>query len=188
MSILSDQEREHVAIGAAVGAGCRPCTRYHVKAAAGAGLTPEDVRADIEEAELVRIDAAMSTAAYARGLTGAVEEHVLAACSPASRARALAQVGAATGANAGYLLDALLPQARGLGLADEALVEAVAVAGKVKEMAANFFAKDAERALASGEAVAPTLDSGSCTQTEAPADEPVLAAAAAGQPSKGGCC
>ena len=159
-----------------------------MKAAMESGLTNEDIGEDIEEAELVRIDAAMSTAVYARGLTGDTEGHESAVCSPASRSRALAQVGAATGANAGYLLDAILPQARGLGVADEALAEAVAVASKVKEMAANFFAKDAERALASGKAVAVTAEAGSCTPTEAPADELVTAGAAADQPAKGGCC
>ena len=185
---MSDQEREHVAIGAAVGAGCRPCTRYHVKVAISSGLTPEDIREDIEEAELVRIDAAMSIAVYARGLTGDAAKHESAVCSPESRSRALAQVGAATGANAGHLLDALLPQARGLGLADEALAEAVAVASKVKEVAGNFFAKDAERALAGRKTVAAPLNAGDCTQAEAPADEPVTVAAAADQPSKSGCC
>ena len=186
MSILSDQEREHVALGAAVGAGCRPCTRYHIKAAVSSGLTHEDIRDDIEEAELVRIDAAMSIAVFARGLTGVAARHESAVCSPTSRSRALVQVGAATGANAGDLLDAVLPQARGLGLSDGALAEAVAVAGKVKEMAANFFAKDAERALANGESVAATPDTGGCAQAEPPADE--LVAAAADQPSKSGCC
>ncbi|HEY5639410.1 MAG TPA: carboxymuconolactone decarboxylase family protein [Dehalococcoidia bacterium] len=190
MNTLSDQEREHVAIGAAVGAGCRPCTQYHVKAAVRLGLTHEDIAEDIEEAELVRIDAAMSTAAFARGLTVGAAQHESAVCSPASRSRALAQVGAATGANAGYLLDGLLSRARGLGLTDEALSEAVAVAGKVKDMAASFFARDAERALASGEVVAPALDTGGCTPAAGPADEPAAAVsgAASGQPSRSGCC
>ena len=188
MSILSDQEREHVALGAAVGAGCRPCTQYHVKAAIRSGLTHEDIREDVEEAEVVRIDAAMSIAVYARGLTGVSAKHESAVCSPTSRSRALVQVGAATGANAGHLLDVLLPQARGLGLADEALAEAVAVASKVKDVAGNFFAKDVERALTSREAVAATPDAGGCTQTEGPADQLVSAAAAGEQPSKSGCC
>ncbi len=190
MGALSDQEREHVAIGAAVGAGCRPCTRYHVRAAVQLGLTHEDIRDDIEEAELVRIDAAMSTAAFARALTGGAAEYESSACSAASRSRALAQVGAATGANAGYLLDALLPQARGLGLTDEALSEAVAVAGKVKDMAASFFARDAERALASGAVRAPTPEVGGCTETVRSPDVPVATAvgAASARPSKSGCC
>ena len=160
MSILSDQEREHVAIGAAIGAGCRPCTQYHVKAATEAGLSTDDILAAVEEAELVRIEAATGIADYARGKLGGAGNHNSPVCSPATQAQALAQVGAATGANAGRLLGDLLPRARGLGLSDDALGEAVSVAGKVKSAAAGFFDKDAQRALGKTETVAAVPDDG----------------------------
>jgi AhpD family alkylhydroperoxidase len=162
MSILSDVEREHVAIGAAVGAGCRPCTQYHIKAAVEAGLSTDDILVDVEEAELVRIEAATSMADYARSKLGGAETHNSSACSPTTQAQALAQVGAATGSNAGRLLKDLLPRARGLGLSNDRLAEAVSVAGKVKSVAADFYDKDAERALGDTEMVVAVSDDDGC--------------------------
>jgi len=39
-SRLSEKEKELVAVGASVAAGCIPCTRYHVKAVQAAGASP----------------------------------------------------------------------------------------------------------------------------------------------------
>src|SRR3990172_3247791 len=125
MSVLSDKEREVVAVGAAIGAGCRPCTQYHVRAGLKAGLTGEEIRLVVEEAEGLRIHAATSIADFARGLLGSSEERAAPLCSPAEPFQALAQVGAATGSNAGQALDWLLPYTPRLGLSDGALSQAV---------------------------------------------------------------
>jgi len=176
MTVLSDKEREVVAVGAAIGAGCRPCTQYHVRAGLKAGLSEEEIRLAVEEAEVLRIHAATSIADFARGQLGLSEERAAPLCSPAEPFQALAQVGAATGSNAGQALDWLLPYARGLGLTNEALSEAVEMAGVVKRMAGEFFHKDAERALGGGAEVAPAADAGSCVQ----APQPCSGAPAAG--------
>jgi len=153
MTVLSATEREVVSVGAAVGAGCRPCTQYHVRAGLKAGLSEEEIRLAVEEAEVLRIHAATSIADFARGLLGSSEERAAPLCSPTDPLQALAQVGAATGSNAGHALDWLLPYARGLGLSGEALSEAVEMAGVVKRMAGEFFGKDADRALGAGREV-----------------------------------
>ena len=176
MSVLSAREREVVAVGAAIGAGCRPCTQYHVRAGLKAGLSEEEIRLAVEESEVLRIHAATSIADFARGLLGSPEGRAAPLCSPAEPFQALAQVGAATGSNAGRALDWLLPYARGLGLTNEALSEAVEMAGVVKRMAGEFFHKDAERALGGGAEVAPAADAGSCVQ----APQPCSGAPAAG--------
>ena len=164
MSVLSDKEREVVAVGAAIGAGCRPCTQYHVRAGLKAGLTGEEIRLAVEEAEVLRIHAATSIADFARGLLGSPEGRAAPLCSPAEPFQALAQVGAATGSNAGHALAWLLPYARGLGLSGEALSEAVEMAGVVKRMASEFFGKDADRALGAGREVSSPAEAGSCVQ------------------------
>lgn len=164
MTVLSVRERESVAIGAAIGAGCRPCTQYHVRAGLKAGLSGEEVRMAVDEAEVLRIHAATGIADFGRGLLGYPEERAAPLCSPTGTLQALAQVGAATGSNAGLALDWLLPYARGLGLSDGALSEAVEVAGMVKRMAGEFFGKDAERALGVETTVAPAAEAGSCVQ------------------------
>ncbi len=164
MAVLSAREREVVAVGAAVGAGCRPCTQYHVRAGLKAGLSEGEVQLAVEEAEVLRIHAATSIADFARGLLGSLEERAAPLCSPTDSLQALAQVGAATGSNAGHALDWLLPYARGLGLSGEALSEAVEMAGVVKRMAGEFFGKDADRALGAGREVSSPAEAGSCVQ------------------------
>ncbi len=181
MVALSDKEREYVAIGAAIGAGCRPCTQYHVDAALKAGLSKDDIRTAAEEAEALRVEAAASVADYGRGLLGDEEKWAHDFSDMCERTQALVRIGAATGGNAGSFLGEILPQARGLGLTDDALREAVEVAGMVKRMAGNFFDKDAERALGRAEELASVTEAAGCA-TSAPAD------AGTGQNMPGRCC
>jgi hypothetical protein len=113
---------------------------------------------------VLRIHAATRIADYARELLGSSQERAAPLCSPTEPLQALAQVGAATGSNAGHALDWLLPYARGLGLSGEALSEAVEMAGAVKRMAGEFFGKDADRALGAGSEVSSPVEAGSCVQ------------------------
>ncbi len=117
-----------------------------MKAAREAGLDDKEIRLAVEEAQALRMEAARSIADFARGLLGDGEAQAR-TVDPADRLRALVQIGAATGGNAGYVLDRVIPQARGLGLSNDALKEAVELAGGVKKMASVVFDKDAERAL-----------------------------------------
>lgn len=184
MTAFSAKDRESVAIGAAIGAGCRPCTRYHVNAALKAGLTEEEIRLAVQEAEALRVEAARSVASYARQLLGDGENRADGGGDPGDRFQALVQIGAATGGNAGYLLDRLLPAARGLGLSSDAIEEAVELAGVVKTMAGNFFDKDVDRALRREGEVTAVAAAAGCA-------EPAPAQAASGeavQRTPGSCC
>jgi hypothetical protein len=120
-----------------------------VKAAREAGLSDGEIRLAVEEAETIRVEAARSIADFARGLLGEEEKQAQEVANPGDRLRVLVQIGAATGGNAGYVLDRVIPQARSLGLSDDALGEAVELAGAVKKMASVVFDKDAGRALGS---------------------------------------
>jgi AhpD family alkylhydroperoxidase len=181
MVALSDKEREYVAIGAAIGAGCRPCTQYHVKAALKAGLSKDDIRTAAEEAEALRVEAAASVADYARGLLGDGEKRGHDFADVCERSQALVQIGAATGGNAGPFLSEILPRARSLGLTGDAIREAVGVAGMVKTMAGEFFEKDAERALGRAEEVAAVAEAAGCAAAASPDAEAV-------QSAPGRCC
>jgi len=162
MGKLNDKEREYVAIGAAIGAGCRPCTQYHVNAALKAGLSKDEIRTAAEEAEALRVEAAASVADYARGLLGDGEKRAHDFADICERSQALVRIGAATGGNAGPFLGEILPQARGLGLTNDALREAVEMAGMVKRMAGNFFEKDAQRALGRAKEAATVVEAAGC--------------------------
>lgn len=134
----------------------------------------------VREAEALRTEAAAHIADYARGLLDDDEKHAQGVGEPSERVRALVQIGAATGGNAGYILDRLLPRGRSLGLSNKALKEAVEVADMVKNMASNVFGRDAERALGREEDVA--VAGATCCAGAAPAD------AEAGQSEPGRCC
>ena len=154
MTCLTEAQREFVAIGAAIGAGCQPCTQYHVRAALKAGLSVEEIRRAIEEAQVVRQEGGVAVANVGRTMLG-LDVEAQGDGLPSDRPQALAYIGSATGCNAGGLLARYLGAARALGLSAEQLGEAVEIAQVVKERgAAGFFAKDVERALGK---LAPTV-------------------------------
>ena len=137
---------------------------------------------------MLRIHAATSIADFARGLLGSSEGRAAPLCSPAEPFQALAQVGAATGSNAGHALDRLLPCAHGLGLTNEALSEAVEMAGVVKRLAGEFFHKDAERSLGVEAEVAPPAEAGSCVQAPQPCAGPPTVGGELTASALRGCC
>jgi AhpD family alkylhydroperoxidase len=51
---LSQKEKEVIAVGASVAAGCKPCTAHHVAAARHAGATDEDITWAVDDALDVR--------------------------------------------------------------------------------------------------------------------------------------
>jgi AhpD family alkylhydroperoxidase len=166
MTSLTDAQREFVALGAAIGAGCQPCTQYHVRAALKAGLGREEILQALEQAQSVRQEGGVAVANVGRTMLGLGEEVQGEGCL-CSAPQALVHIGTAAGCNAGGLLARYLEVASGLGLSPEALAEAVEVAQAVKEKGAQgFFAKDVERALARLGRVAPAPvaagGSGSC--------------------------
>jgi len=156
MTALTDAQREFVALGAAVGAGCQPCTQYHVRAALKAGLGREEILRALDEAQAVRREGGVAVANVGRRLLELAEEEGRCDGSPSEGPQALVYIGSAVGCNAGGLLARYLEAASGLGFSAEELGEAVEIAQAVKEKGAQgFFAKDVERALARLGRVAP---------------------------------
>ena len=93
---LSPEQKELVAVGAGVGAGCRPCVSHHLKAGAEAGLAGGRLLAAVASAERVCAEAAVAMGDHARAKLGPD------VASPALLSRleeALASLGAALGAN-----------------------------------------------------------------------------------------
>ncbi len=52
------REKELVAVGASVAAGCKPCTTYHVKQVRETGASDEEIQQAIADAICVRNSAA----------------------------------------------------------------------------------------------------------------------------------
>ena len=147
MASLSDAQREFVALGAAIGAGCQPCTQYHVRAAMKAGLGQEEILWALDQAQAVRQEGGVAVANVGRTTLGLGGETQAEGCL-CNASQALVYIGSAAGCNAGGLLARYLEAASGLGHSPEVLAEAVEVAQAVKEKGAmGFFARDVGRAL-----------------------------------------
>jgi len=158
MVSLPDRERELVAIGAAIGAGCQPCTQYHVGVALKAGLTRDEVSSAIDGAQAVRREGGIAVSNVGRRILGVEGEQAERLSEPGERGQALAYIGAAAGCNAGGLLMGYMAAAgERFGLSPEELRSALETAGFVKQRAADFLRRDVERALGqTEEAVAVT--------------------------------
>ena len=151
---LSDGQKELVAVGASVGAGCHPCVSHHLKAGAKAGLDGEQLLAAIVSAERVGAEASVAMGDHARGKLGPT------VTSPALLPRleeALISLGAALGANDKTNIERQLHAASELGATRAQLQQAIETAHTVQENAARIHLREAKRLL---EAVAPATTAG----------------------------
>jgi len=147
MATLTDKETELVAIGASIGAGCQPCTQYHVGAALKSSLTPDEVRRAIDEAQAVRREGGIAVSNVGRVILGIEGEQVEQPIEPGARDQALVYVGAAAGCNAARLLAGYVAKAVPALILGEELRAALEMAETVKQHAAEFFRRDAEKGL-----------------------------------------
>ena len=156
---LTDQQRELVAIGASIGAGCHPCVSYHLKAGARAGMSAERLLAGVVNAELAAAESAERLTDHVRAQLGSeVREPKVA--PPLDEA--LASLGGALGSNDLANVERQLLAARQLGVSRPQLREAIELARAVQENATRMHLRAAldllDRATATGQ---PTEDAGS---------------------------
>ena len=141
---LSTEQKELVAVGASVGAGCRPCVSHHLKAGAKAGLDDDRLLAALTSAERVAAAAVAGIGDHARRALGAD------ATSPAPLSpleETLASLGAALGANDVANIERHLRAAAEQGAARTQLQQAIETAHNVQENAARIHRREAERLL-----------------------------------------
>jgi AhpD family alkylhydroperoxidase len=157
---LSTEQRELVAVGASIGAGCHPCVKYHIKAGTDAGLAGGRLLAAVTSAERVAVEAAERMRVHARAQLGA-ESTTPAAVSPLDDA--FASFGAALAANDLANIGRHMQAASELGASRSQLQEALEVAQKVQENAARIHGREAERLLETSAPQAPSADDdGAC--------------------------
>ena len=183
---LSELDREVVAVGAAIGAGCHPCTQYHTQAALKAGLNAEQVLWAVERAQAVRANGGIAVANVGRRILG-VEQQEASALEPAAcRYGALVVLGAATGCNSGVLLGEYAERAIEMGLNGGDLRETIDVAEAVKAMAGKFLLRDIERVLGAAVVPAEAAEAAGCGC--APGEAIAVGEAAAGGGASGCGC
>jgi AhpD family alkylhydroperoxidase len=141
---LSVEQKELVAVGASVGAGCHPCVDHHLKAGAKTGLEGEQLLAAVTSAERVTAEAAVSMGDHVRASLGPT---VTAPALLSQLEQALASLGAALGANDKNNIERQLRIALDLGASRPQLEQAIETAHTVQENAARIHQREATRLL-----------------------------------------
>ena len=128
-------EKELLALGASVAAGCQPCTEYHVRAARSAGACDSGIALAIETAVVLRNSATRGMDRWAERCQGSRPE-----LDPEFRAKAgliteLVSITAAVCVNSVADLTIHLTAARELGATAEQIRSAIAIARAIKRVA-----------------------------------------------------
>jgi AhpD family alkylhydroperoxidase len=140
---LNEQQRELVAIGASIGAGCHPCLEHHLGEAARLGLAQPDLLQAVADAECVKRSSYNELAARGRELLGESAELPPSCCDETSVMKEFVSVGSAVGANSVAQLRKHIDQARGVGIGAEQIELAVRIAESIQRHAAEVTAKAA---------------------------------------------
>lgn len=141
---LTPEQREMVAIGASVGAGCLPCSSFHFKQSRAIGLEAGRMLAAALEAEHVVSDANERLSVHVH------EEFDANTDSPANMPRIdreLAALGASITANSLPNMRRHLIKASECGLSGKQLAEAIRVAAQVQKKAGEGHIEEAARFL-----------------------------------------
>ncbi|NQU56400.1 MAG: carboxymuconolactone decarboxylase family protein [Rhodospirillales bacterium] len=135
------KERELVAVGASVAAGCKPCTDYHFKAARKAKLSDDEIRQAINNAMSVRQSALEIMKDYGLQYLGEGVDVPADNGGESTRIRELVAVAAAFAVNCTSNLERHLGAAKTLGITDDEIDEVIKLARFIKGKAASHVEK-----------------------------------------------
>ena len=150
---LEEKDRELAAIGASIGALCRPCIEHHIPAGRKAGLTEPELAQAVEIAQAThRIATGLLFRRSRELLTGDASAGAAVAAEPTSRLGELVALGASIGANCHPLLEQHVAGALQQGLPASQVRSAIKMAEIVQQHAAEITAGKAAAALGPAEA------------------------------------
>lgn len=135
---LSQKEKELVAVGAAVAAGCIPCTTYHVEELRTAGATTDEITHAVDAALCVKGSARgiMENAAY--DALGSQKEEQPACCvGPTDRVKELVSIAAAVAVNCTTNFHKHVAAGRSVGVRDDEIQLLVELAKMIRSKAAE---------------------------------------------------
>jgi AhpD family alkylhydroperoxidase len=145
---LEQRDRELAAIGASIGANCRPCIEHHAPAGRQAGLSETELADAVATARAVREQAVALFSAKVDALVGGGgSSPEPASLAEASRNHELVALGASIGANSHPLLDLHIGAAIDVGLTAAQVEAALKMAEYVQQRAAEMTADKATHAL-----------------------------------------
>lgn len=134
---LSAKEKILVGLGAAMAAGCRPCTRTLIRAARAAGACERGIRLAIETGLYAATCATRDMAAWADTEQGAAPELDTAFRAEKEKLTALVLAGATLAANSTELLERCLGEAEAVDWSKEQILAALVAAHTVAKTAAS---------------------------------------------------
>jgi AhpD family alkylhydroperoxidase len=139
---LTLKEKELVAVGNSVAAGCRPCTNYHMKKVKEAEATAGEIRQAIEIAAGIRRSAAEIMMAHGVRQLGDLDDaEYLAPAGETSRIEELIAIGAAFAVNCTSTLKHHLKASGAAGISQDEVVEVAKLARFIKDKAASHVEK-----------------------------------------------
>lgn len=133
---INEKDQELIAVGASIACGCLPCTKFHLRAAAGAGASAADIAQAVRDAVQVR-RTATDIMAKAGGMAPVEGEAKPDDAGERTLIRELVAAGAAYAINCATSLKAQLEAARALGGTDAQLFAALKIACMVRDVAAQ---------------------------------------------------
>jgi AhpD family alkylhydroperoxidase len=149
---LDQKDKELAAIGASIGALCRPCIEHHIPAARKAGLTEPELARAVEVAQATHRAATELLFGRSRELlSGGAPAGVALRAEPTSRLDELVALGASIGANCHPLLEQHVAGALQQGLTAGQVRSAIKMAEIVQQHAADITAGKAAAAVEAAE-------------------------------------
>ncbi len=147
-AILNPIEKEMIALGVSIAAGCQPCTRHHIKAARAAGTSGREMTLAVTASADIRRAATEAMAAWSIEQLGGATELPGEWLAQQERIRALVSVAAAFAVNSVVQFQLSAEQARHAGATDRQIQLAVAIARKIRGVAAEKVEAAAQELLA----------------------------------------
>lgn len=135
---ISVKEKELIAVGVSVAAGCKPCTDYHVKAVRKAGAVDDEIGQAVADAFAVRWAATAVMERYALAQLHKVAPQTgTKPTEQTNRIRVLVSIGAAFGVNCVSSLEQHLAEAEAVGISQDEIETIVKLAAFIKRRAAS---------------------------------------------------
>ncbi len=143
---LNFKEKELVAVGASVAAGCKPCTNYHFKKVQEAGAFDEEIKQAISDATSMRDSAKRIMEAHALKHLGIVEDvDENDGSENTTRIKELVSVASAFAVNCTSNLEKHIALAQNVGISDSEIKSVLELALFIKGKASSHVDRIAER-------------------------------------------
>ena len=160
---LNLKEKELVAVGVSVAAGCKPCTNYHIKKVREAEVSDEEIKQAISDAMCVRNSAKEIMEAHGLKYLGVVNDIDECGCiDDTTRIKELVSVAAAFAVNCSTNLEKHITAAKNEGICDEEIKSVLDLALLIKDKAASHVDRIAQRIGNDVSSVEKTENAGGC--------------------------